>query len=167
MAQKLTKNIDRNISKVVEAGTLSESINANIKTSEEPTTGTTAKPNPQVSSAKQASPRRTFTVKERLKILEAYEACKTTEERGELLRKTGLYYARISYWRKMHEAGRLVDPSNKSKKSTTQSTSNRLAQENVHLKKKLSQAEAIIELQKKVCELLGQHVLPHESSEVN
>jgi hypothetical protein len=40
-----------------------------------------------------------------------------------------------------------------------------MARENVTLKKKLAQAEAIIELQKKVSELLSQHVLKPETSE--
>jgi hypothetical protein len=35
------------------------------------------------------------------------------------------------------------------------------------LKKKLAQAQAIIELQKKVSELLGTHILSHDSSEEN
>jgi hypothetical protein len=35
------------------------------------------------------------------------------------------------------------------------------------LKKKLEQAQAVIELQKKVSELLGMHILPAEDSEMN
>ena len=37
-----------------------------------------------------------------------------------------------------------------------------LSKENIQLKKKLAQAEAIIELQKKVSDLLGEHILPTE-----
>lgn len=167
MVQKLIENIDRKLSKVVEAGSLAESSNTHGKTLEANSNTMLTRPDPQVSSAKQTSPRRIFTDREKIKILETYEACKTIEERGELLRKTGLYYARISYWRKMHEIGRLGHTSSPSKKTAARSSSTRLAQENVSLKKKLSQAEAIIELQKKVCELLGQHVLPHENTEVS
>ncbi|ALB24412.1 hypothetical protein [Piscirickettsia salmonis] len=42
-----------------------------------------------------------------------------------------------------------------------------LSQENIRLKKKLAQAEAIIDLQKKVSDLLGEHILPTELSESN
>jgi hypothetical protein len=38
--------------------------------------------------------------------------------------------------------------------------------ENEQLKKKLAQVEAIIEIQKKISELLGTHILAQESSEV-
>jgi transposase len=42
-----------------------------------------------------------------------------------------------------------------------------MAREIEQLKKKLAQAQAIIDLQKKVSELLGTHILSHDSSEVN
>jgi hypothetical protein len=40
-----------------------------------------------------------------------------------------------------------------------------LVRENEQLKKKLAQAEAIIDLQKKVSELLGTHILPSKDTE--
>jgi len=167
MVQKLNKNIDRNINKVIKAEALHEN-NSKTQTIGNAATGTQpARPDPQVSSTKQTSPRRTFTAHEKRTILEAYEACESIEERGKLLRKTGLYHARISYWRKLRDAGRLgKGNSGKAKKAVVQLAANKLAQENARLKKKLSQAEAIIDLQKKVCELLGEHILPHETSEV-
>jgi len=42
-----------------------------------------------------------------------------------------------------------------------------LIRENEQLKKKIAQAEAIIELQKKVSDLLGTHILSHENNEAN
>ena len=169
MAQNIINSIDGNINNVVETKALLESLNSTASKSLEKlmTTTHTAIPDPQVSSTKQISPRRTFTDREKFAILEAYEACQTIEERGKLLRKTGLYHARISYWRQLRNAGRLGNNSSKKKKVVAQSiTSNKLEQENTKLKKKLSQAEAIIDLQKKIFELLGQHILPHEKSEI-
>jgi hypothetical protein len=40
-----------------------------------------------------------------------------------------------------------------------------MAREIEQLKKKLAQAQAVIDLQKKVSELLGTHILSHDSSE--
>ena len=117
-------------------------------------------PDPQVSA--QQSPRRSFSTVYKVKILAAYEACTNALSRGELLRKEGLYMSRISSWRKQRDAGRL----GKKRASSSKPTHAQLLRENGRLKKKLSQAEAIIDLQKKLSELLGQHILPHEQSEV-
>jgi len=42
-----------------------------------------------------------------------------------------------------------------------------LSRENEQLKRKLAQAEAIIDLQKKVSELFGEHIRPYLMSEKN
>lgn len=114
-------------------------------------------PNPQV-NAKQTAPRRTFTTEYKLKILAAYEACGNPLARGELLRSEGLYSSRISSWKQQRDAGRLGATNNKKATGKLQ----QLTRENAGLKKKLAQANALIELQKKVSELLGQHILPHD-----
>lgn len=112
-------------------------------------------PDPQVSA--QHSPRRSFSTAYKLKILSAYEGCSTALARGELLRKEGLYSSRISSWRKQRSAGRLSNKRGLSKQSYAE-----LVRENGQLKKRLAQAQAIIDLQKKVSELLGHHILPHD-----
>jgi hypothetical protein len=54
------------------------------------------------------------------------------------------------------------------KKATSKSLrTDHMAREIEQLKKKLSQAQAVIDLQKKVSELLGTHILSHDSSEVS
>ncbi len=55
----------------------------------------------------------------------------------------------------------------KNKPSKTLLLNQKLSKENAQLKKKLLQAEAIIDLQKKVSELFGAHILPTESNEMN
>ena len=110
-----------------------------------------------------SSPRRSYSTEYKLRILSAYEACDNALARGELLRKEGLYSSRISTWRKQRDLGRL----GKSKTNRHQKIIGQLRAENHQLKKKLRQADALIELQKKVSELFGEHILPLEKSEDN
>jgi len=127
----------------------------------------TTEPTPDVQvKVGQRAPRRQFSTTYKLKILEEYDACANTLARGALLRKEGLYHSRLSTWRKQRDIGNL---SIKAKVKTQKSVlrNQQLTRENVQLKKKLMQAEAIIDLQKKVSELLGTHILPAESNEFN
>ena len=115
----------------------------------------------QVRVKQQRAPRRSFSKAYKLQILNAFDACQTASERGALLRKEGLYHARLATWRQQ-----LVDGGIQSHKTPKSILMNQqLARENATLKKKLAQAEAIIDLQKKVSELLSQHVLKPETSE--
>ena len=114
----------------------------------------------QVDSHKTA-PRRKFSIEYKLKILEAYEACDNAMARGALLRKEGLYHSRLTAWRQQRDAGRLTP----NKRSKSSKRVQQLSRQNAALKKKLAQAEAIIELQKKVSEILGTHILPPEGDE--
>ena len=116
----------------------------------------------QVKVKKQRAPKRKFSNAYKLQILNALDACKTGEERAALLRKEGLYYARISAWKKQFQNGKFV--ANKTPKSVL--LTQQLAREVATLKQKLSQAEAIIDLQKKVSELLSINILEHDVSEM-
>ena len=117
-------------------------------------------PEPQVKATSTA--RRKFTNGYKLKILTAFDACSNALERGALLRREGLYHSRISAWRNQ------LGMSSGCKKNTTKiQRTDHMAREIEQLKKKLAQAQAIIDLQKKVSELLGTHILSHDSSEVN
>jgi len=98
----------------------------------------------------------------KLEILTAYDACSNGLERGALLRREGLYHSRIASWRNKFSAN-----NDGRKSSTKMSRSDHLVREVEQLKKKLSQAQAVIELQKKVSELLGTHILSHEYNEGN
>lgn len=107
--------------------------------------------------------KRSFTTAYKLKILTAYEACDNSLSRGELLRKEGLYSSRISTWRKQRDNGKLGS----TQKNKLDKKLDKLEHENNQLRKKLAQAEAVIDLQKKVSELLGNHILPPMGSETN
>lgn len=115
---------------------------------------------------KQYTPRRKFSTAYKLKILEEYDACDNPLSRGALLRREGVYHSILSTWRKQRDEGKL---SVKAKKKTSKVllSNQQLARENAQLKKKLLQAEAIIELQKKISDLLGTHILPPEKSEIS
>jgi transposase-like protein len=123
-------------------------------------------PDPQVKTTRHYTPRRAYDPAYKARILAAYDSCTTASARGELLRKEGLYHSRVSSWRHEQAAGKLIGHKQK-KGMKNPPRLDHLLRENEHLKKKLAQAEAIIDLQKKVSELLGTHILPHESSEVN
>jgi hypothetical protein len=112
--------------------------------------------NPQVKAT--SAPNRKFTAQYKQQILIAFDACKNPLERGELLRREALYSTHISSWR------RLFKPDNENKKEASKAQRmDQLVNEIEQLKKKLAHAQAIIDLQKKVSELLGTYILPHES----
>lgn len=104
-----------------------------------------------------SSPKRKFTAQYKQKILNAYNACSSSLEHGALLRREGLYSSHIIRWRQ------LFSPENDVSKGTKAQRTEHLVAEIDQLKKKLAQAQAIIDLQKKVSELLGTYILPHES----
>lgn len=119
--------------------------------------------NSQVKGTKQKAPRRKFTVPAKRKFLEAYDALNNSQARGAFLRENRLYSASITKWRKQLSDKQLSRANIKSSK--LESIHNKVVRENASLKKKLAQAEAIIDLQKKVSELLSLHVLKPEMNE--
>ena len=105
--------------------------------------------------------RRKFTASYKIKILAEADACETHGEIGALLRREGLYSSHLSRWRQRQRAGALgalkprkrgsePDPVVPFKKRI-----NDLERENERLRKKLTAAETIIDVQKKVSGLLG------------
>ena len=80
--------------------------------------------------------------------------------RGELLRKEGLYHSRLSAWRKERDNGTLTE-----KKHPKSINNKNLTRENARLKKELAQAHTVIEIQKKVSELLGLNTHQTDSTE--
>lgn len=119
--------------------------------------------NTQVKAAKPKIIRRKFSTTDKLKMLEAFEACENVLNRNAFLRKNGLYSASIIKWRR-ELSGKDSNHAN-SKSYKLKLVHNQIMRENEALKKKLAQAEAIIDLQKKVSELLSVHVLNPKTSE--
>jgi transposase len=105
--------------------------------------------------------RRTFTAQDKLRILAETDRAAGTGGVGAILRREGLYSSVLSDWRRQRAAGALgaLTPSKRGPKPPRP---NPLAielasarRDNIRLQQRLVRAEAIIELQKKVAELLG------------
>ena len=105
--------------------------------------------------------RRRFTVEEKLRILEEAEACTEPGEVGALLRREGIYSSYLSKWREARDRGRLSEPNDQKRGPKPSSEAGlrremaRLQRENERLQARLDQVEAIIEVQKKISDLLG------------
>lgn len=102
--------------------------------------------------------KRQYSAEYKRRILQEYEACRELGERGALLRREGLYSSNITNWRRQRERGELTGLTAKKRgpKADPQAVENvRLRRENERLKKRLEQAELIIDVQKKVSQLLG------------
>lgn len=105
--------------------------------------------------------RRTFTAAYKLRILKEVDAAKEEGEIGALLRREGLYSSHLTTWRRARERGELkglaARPRGpKPREDVAQAREmKRLQGENVRLTKELEQARLIIDVQKKLSEMLG------------
>ncbi len=105
--------------------------------------------------------RRRFSGAYKLRILQAVEVCSEPGEIGALLRREGLYSSHLSKWRRQRDAGALegLRPKKRGRKARpVDPQAKRVAQlerENERLRRKLEQAETIIEVQKKLSRILG------------
>jgi transposase-like protein len=115
-------------------------------------------PDPEVPEKK---PRRRFAAAYKLRILKEYDACAKPGEIGALLRREGLYYSNINTWLRQRDEGVLhgLSPKKRGRKAKKVNPLARevarLERENKKLSGKLKQAETIIEVQKKISEILG------------
>jgi len=105
--------------------------------------------------------RRQFDSAYKLRILE--EADRSTEvgQLGELLRREGLYSSHLTLWRRQRDEGSLAGLTPKrrgrkvKRKDPLAKENAKLRRENQRLTERLRQAETIIDVQKKVSEMLG------------
>ena len=115
--------------------------------------------------------RRTFSAQEKLRILSEADRATAMGEIGALLRREGLYSSALSDWRRQREAGafealRPVKRGPKARESNPLSAELAdLHRENGRLKRRLDRAEAIIDLQKKLSEVLGISLAPIDSDD--
>lgn len=115
-------------------------------------------PDPEVPEKK---PRRRFTASYKLRILKEYDTCINPGEIGALLRREGLYHSNINTWLKQRDKGVLhgLSPKKRGRKprkiNPLAREVARLERENKKLADKLQQAETIIDVQKKISEILG------------
>ena len=124
-----------------------------------------ADPDPEVA---QVARRRRFSASYKLAILEEAGACEPGEI-GALLRREGLYSSNLTTWRKQRAQGILqaMAPKKRGRKLKQKNPLvERVAQlekENRRLQDKLKKAETIIEVQKKISEILGINQHPDDS----
>ena len=115
-------------------------------------------PDPEISE-KQA--RRRFTAQYKLRILEEADECTEPGQIGALLRREGLYSSNLSTWRRQREEGQLqaLSPKKRGRKQKPKNPlADRVAQlerKNRRLEQELKQARSIIEVQKKISDILG------------
>jgi len=120
--------------------------------------GKATAPNPEVTAK---AKRRAFTAEYKARILREAKALEKTGGVGEMLRREGLYSSHLASWRRALERGGAqgLTQKKRGRKGVPDrellDENGRLQRENIRLKKHLAQAEAIIDVQKKVSLLLS------------
>ena len=110
--------------------------------------------------------RRTFTAAYKQAILRECETC-ASGEIGMILRREGLYASHLAKWRSQRVEGELagLEPRVRGPRPQPERVEmTQLRQENERLKVRLKQAEAIIDVQKKVSQLLGLIATPSDEA---
>jgi transposase len=112
-------------------------------------------PDPEVA---ERAKRRRFTAEYKLRILREADACKGDGDLGALLRREGLYSSHLATWRRQRDE--IAKAGLKARKRGPKSKAvdprvKQLERENLRLKRRLEQAETIIDFQKKLSKLLG------------
>jgi transposase-like protein len=99
--------------------------------------------------------RRRFSAAYKLRILQEVDGATQHGEIGVLLRREGLYSSHLSKWRQQRDAGRLTDKKRGSRAAPQEKELARLRRENKRLRRELEKAELIIDVQKKLSQVLG------------
>ena len=116
---------------------------------------TSSPPDPE---AAEKPVRRRFTAKYKLDILNQADSCTKPGSLAALLRREGLYASNLNTWRHQRNEGSLaaLTPKQRGRKASLPDPEiERLLKENTRLAKRLKQAELIIDVQKKVSQILG------------
>ncbi len=105
--------------------------------------------------------RRRYSAEYKVRILREVEACSRPGEIGALLRREGLYSSNLTAWRKQREKREMEGQSQK-RRGPLPKENNPLAdkvkaleRETARLRARAERAEGLVELQKKVSEILG------------
>jgi len=126
-----------------------------------PAEGVPESPSPPDPEVPEKARRRRYTAEYKLRVLQEADACRESGEIGALLRREGIYSSHLITWRRQRDEGALsgLKPKKRGRKAKEQNPLARqlaaVERENRRLKKRLEEAEIIIEFQKKVAEVLG------------
>ena len=105
--------------------------------------------------------RRRFTTEYKLGMLRQADSCSRPGEIGALLRREGLYSSNLTAWRKQRDKGELEGLGHKRRgplpkeKNPLADKVKALERETARLRARAERAEGLVELQKKVSEILG------------
>jgi transposase-like protein len=102
--------------------------------------------------------RRQFSAEYKRRILEEADACTEPGQIGALLRREGLYSSNLINWRKQRSEGSLkgLSPKKRGPKPDPVANENAALRRRIErLEAELKRAETIIEVQKKLSDLLG------------
>ncbi len=105
--------------------------------------------------------RRQFSAEEKSRILAEVDACTERGGIGAIIRREGIYSSYLSRWRRERDRGELSGSGTKKRgpqgpaPQELAAEKAALERENERLRQRLAQAETIIEVQKKLSEMLG------------
>jgi transposase-like protein len=105
--------------------------------------------------------RRRFSAEYKRKILKEADTCRHPGELGALLRREGLYSSNLTSWRAARDRGEITGlaPKKRGPKAMVKDARDRriaeLERETRKWKARAERAEALVDLQKKVSEILG------------
>jgi transposase len=125
-------------------------------------------PNPEVL---EKPIRRRFTADYKLRILKEVDALSESGHIGALLRREGLYSSNLTTWRRQRDNGTIeaLSPKKRGRKALRQDPlikeNEQLRCQNERLARRLKKAEAIIDFQKKISEILEIPLSQPESEE--
>jgi transposase-like protein len=124
-------------------------------------------PDPEVNAK---ATHRQFSSEYKRRILQETASCDSGGIAA-LLRREGLYSSHLTAWRRQMKQGAIrgLEPHKRGRKAIPRNPlaaeNDRLQRENRRMGKRLRQAEIIIDVQKKLCEILGLTVPPIEQNE--
>ena len=153
----MMNNQDNQPDTSVSAGSLEGARRATGKDPAETPVTTTQIPNPEVEAK---AVRRRFSAKYKRSVLEQADRCTNYGDIGALLRREGLYSSHLTNWRRQREEGALggLAPRKRGRKPDPATAERRviakLSKENERLRGQLKKAQTIIEVQKKLSEIL-------------
>jgi len=107
-------------------------------------------PEPEVHTRKKKYHTRSF----KLEILNKIDNCTVTGGIGAILRKEGLTSSTVSSWRKQLADGKLEAQTDEVKNAAEKQTILKLLKENSKLKRELKKAQIVIDVQKKISQIL-------------
>jgi transposase-like protein len=124
-----------------------------------------AKKEPRETEVVEKKPkRRKFTAAEKARILKEADSALPGQVAA-LLRREGIYSSHLQKWRAERDAAALDQKKRGPKANPLTAENNQLKKQNEKLAKRLRQAEKIIELQKKMSEILGVAMEPIDEDE--